>query len=180
MKPPKRPTPPSNRDDDLKDQVINTLEIRPEIIQDEFCKVPAAIATWAERHANAIGQSLRAEENRKQMEAALYLEFREEARSGGTKKTEAEIDASVRTDARFVASKRTEIEAEIYRVKMKGMADAVFAKKDMLVSLGAHIRQEMGGHPRINKPDFDEDPNAGLGEDEGGEEPTPNDDEIPV
>ena len=44
-----------------------------------------------------------------------------------------------------------EVRAEVERVRVKGVCDAIIAKREALISLGAHVRKEMEHDPRTRE-----------------------------
>jgi hypothetical protein len=110
-----------------------SVEIVPEAIREEFVRVPSDMAFWGERYAEAVRAYLVAEQNRKATHARLRLTIRSVAAAGGTKMTEAEAEAA--------------------KLAAKTRFDAVAAKRDMCMSLGAHIRSEMSPH-QIRRNDY--------------------------
>lgn len=120
-----------------------SVEILPEAIREEFVRIPADLAYWGGRYADAIKDFLVAEQQRKTAYAHARLNHRAAAAAGGKKLTEADVDALVETDHACGQAKLLEIEMEAAKVSAKIKLDAVSAKKDMVMSLGAYIRAEM-------------------------------------
>lgn len=128
----------------LKDCVT----IEPLAIQEEYVRIPADMAFWGQRFADTQKAFQLAEQEKKRVRAALYILHRERLTNEG-KVTEGMIDAHVETDEDYQAVVANLITAEWAMAKTKAARDAVGTKKDMLVSLGAHVRQEMEGDPVI-------------------------------
>lgn len=121
----------------------NAVEIIPEAIREEFVRVPADLAYFGARYADAVKAYLMAEHDRKSMAAQVRLRVRATAQAAGTKITEADIEATVEQTPEYRAVKLAEIEAEAAKLAAKVKLDAVSAKRDMVMSLGAYIRAEM-------------------------------------
>ena len=60
-----------------------------------------------------------------------------------------QVEAEAVNDPKYVEAKRNEVYLEAETKRLVGMVDAVRTKRDMLVSLGAHIRAEMEHEPLI-------------------------------
>lgn len=120
-----------------------SVEIIPEAIREEFVRLPADMAFWGERYAEAVKAYLVAEHECKVVRAQVRLATRELGSLDGRKLTEADVDAKVETDERYRQAKLAEIEAEAAKLAAKVKLDAVATKRDMCISLGAHIRAEM-------------------------------------
>lgn len=118
-----------------------SVDITPEAIQEEFIRVPADMAYWGAKYAEASRAYLIAEQAVKECKARLRLAIRETAT---TKLTVDDVDARVEGSAEYQTTKMAEIEAEAAKLAAKARLDAVIAKRDMVMSLGAHIRAEMG------------------------------------
>lgn len=138
-----------NTDEFLKDSVqIDTLQL-----QEEYTELPAQLAYWNEQYAKALREYLHAKIARVRLHAKLYFEKRA-ALSG--KVTEASVDAAIETDPRYCNSRDEEADAEAEATRLRGVVESVRTKKDMLVSLGAHIRAEMVGDPSVRRRHRDE------------------------
>lgn len=83
-----------------------------------------------------------AKANRELEYAEADLAIREDYAKSGQKSTEALIKSEVTVDERYVKSGEIELQAaERYRL-LRGLADAMRQRGDMLISLGANLRQE--------------------------------------
>ncbi len=120
------------------------VDIIPEAIKEEFTRTPADLAFFGERYADAVKDLLRAEHQRRLIQAKVHLTIREAARAGGSKLTVDDLNASVELDPVYQDAKLAEIEAEAVKVMARIRLDAVTAKLNMCVSLGAHMRAELG------------------------------------
>ncbi len=117
------------------------VAITPEAIAEEFTRIPSDLAFWGERFAESSRTYLLAEQAVKECRSRLRLAIRETA---AVKMTVDAVEAEVEGRAEYQSLKLAEIESEAAKMMSKARLDALIAKKDMLVSLGAHIRAEMG------------------------------------
>lgn len=117
--------------------------ILPEAIKEEFTRAPADVAYWGERYAEAVKAFMEAEQERKRVYAYTHVTLKSVAYATGTKITVDDLNAQVELDPQYQAAKMFEIEREAAKLAAKVRFDAVLTKRDMLVSLGAHIRAEV-------------------------------------
>lgn len=128
------------------------VAIFPEQLQEEFVRLPADLAYWSEQHASAYRYSLDRELYRKTLYGKLYHEYLAKLAMGrpGTRgPTVGEVEAAIAQDPSFIAAKAEENEADSARVRLLGVVEAIRAKREMIVSLGAHIRAEMQHDPLL-------------------------------
>lgn len=128
----------------LKDSVL----IDPLCITDEYVRLPSDLAYWNQRHSDALKAHLRAKIELDRVEAMVYLEKREGG-VDGKRLTVDGVNAAVAVDPRVLSAREAAVLAEVEKSRLHGVVSAVGAKKDMLVSLGAHVRQEMDGDPVV-------------------------------
>ena len=139
-------------DIDVDDYLAKAVDIEPLAIQEEYVRLPADLAYWNQKYSEAYSSWLGQKLHRKRMVAMLTLEHRERLLSlDGKKATVDAIRASVEDDERLMRVEEMEIALEVEKIRLWGVLDAVRAKREMLVSLGAHIRAEMQGDPRVNR-----------------------------
>jgi hypothetical protein len=117
--------------------------IDPVLIRQEYIKLPADLAIANARFAAAYAEYLHADTACERVKARLSIEWRETLNDMGMKATVGMVDEKVITDDRYIRVQDHRDIAEIDKVKARGVVDALIAKKDMLVSLGAHIRAEL-------------------------------------
>lgn len=136
--------PTSAPPDDLDTYEAQSIHIDEDNIRSEFTRVSSDVAFWGKRFARAHRAWLAAKRSRDEVRAMVYLEMRETLESLESKKpTEATINARVETDQRVREAEAHVIECEYERETAKSTCNAVIAKRDMLISLGAVIRSEM-------------------------------------
>jgi hypothetical protein len=140
-------------DIDVDEYLATTVSIEPLALEEEFIKMPADLAYWNERYAEAVRGFLTAKIGRERIEARLHIEIRETLAAKGDKKgpTIADIEAGVSTHPEMIAARDAEIMAEVEKVRLAGVIDAVRAKRDMLVQLGARARIELENDPVIRE-----------------------------
>lgn len=140
------------RDRDIEQYLAESVVIDPLALQEEFVRMPSDIAYWNERYSDAYRASLLAKAELERAEAILTIQTREELiLNGNARPTELVVTSTVTNDARYQAARGTYVEAEVERVRVNGILDALRTKREMLVSLGAHIRAEMRGEPTIRE-----------------------------
>lgn len=166
-------------DMDVDDYLYSTVNLEPLAIEEEFVRLPADLAYWNMRYAKALEALLRAKRDRDLLERRHYMEGREilmgKAREaadtaaseaadmveGGKKKasvkvsvkapTVGDIESYATTHPEVLAAREAEIVAEVEKVKLQGIVDAVRAKKDMLIQVGARQRTEMESDPSLRE-----------------------------
>lgn len=142
--------------EDLEEYRRACVRIEPMAIQDEFIRVPADLAYWSESHSNLYREWQLAKFSREQEWGAAMARARASLSSekqGGRGPTVDQVEAEAVNDPKYVEAKRNEVYLEAETKRLVGMVDAVRTKRDMLVSLGAHIRAEMEHEPLIKEPD---------------------------
>lgn len=130
-------------DQDERDAVA----INPGMVRDEFIEFPSQLSAFGSRYADAISDAAAKAERLEDVEADVYMELR----ANKTKdQSEAMLQAMVRRDPRVRVARDLAAQAEAHKVKFKHkVMDPLYAKKEMLISLGAHQRAELAGDPMI-------------------------------
>lgn len=128
------------------DPIADFLRVDDEALNEEYVRLPAELAVCGVRYADAQRSHAFAEVARKRTEARLRLQIVAEATGadGKCKKTVGTIDAEVLMDPGYEEAMCLEIESEATKDRARAYRDGVAAKRDMLVTLGAHARQERG------------------------------------
>jgi hypothetical protein len=85
------------------------------------------------------------------MHARLYVRRREQLVMEGDKVTEALLAETVACDPKYDLVVAEAIEAERAWLQIRGVVRAIEEKGRMLMSLGAHIREEMKGDPSVRR-----------------------------
>ena len=131
--------------------VRSATSINPLGIHDEYVTLPAHMAYWSARHADAVELRLKAEANAEQIEAVLYVSIKKQSTWDGLKMTEKLADSFVKMDRKWREAQDAVAEARGNEKRLAAIVAACEAKANMLVSLGATIRKEMEGLPQLRK-----------------------------
>lgn len=135
--------------DELEQRVRECTDIFPEAIQEEYVRLPSDLAYWNKQYAEAQRVELKAKARAKRARADAQLRIRQEAADDGRKMTDKIAEAETEIDADVAEAEDFYADAVADRSRLYGVVDAVRAKKDMLVSLGAHVRAELEGDPSL-------------------------------
>lgn len=128
------------------------IDIFPEQLQEEFVRTPADMAYWGREFADAARARDMSKLLTKRVRAQVEKAVRAAPRAAGEKApTEATVAAAVETDAGVIAAEEAEADAEYQVAVIKGTLDAIRAKRDMLIQLGAQQRLEMESDPLIRQ-----------------------------
>jgi hypothetical protein len=133
----------------LDSYVTDAVTIEPLALEEEFVRMPADLAYWNNQYANALRTYQLAKRAVEQLNALLTIEHRERLNRVVNRVTEAMIDSAVQIDERMDEAKEALIHAEVDKVRIAGVCEAVRTKRDMLISIGAHVRAEMARDPVI-------------------------------
>lgn len=143
------------RDEELDDGV--DFSIDPENVKDEYTRIPSFIATLNGVYAQSLRIAIMAKLNRDK----VYAQIAQDIVADSEKKpAEATIKQMVMLDERYTRAVEQYAVAEERKALAFGRAQAMIAKKEMVVSLGAHVRKELDGIPGgadENDEDRDED-----------------------
>ena len=112
-------------------------------LQEECQRIAADYAYWSEKCAKAQQTYLLRKMERQRMWAQTKIELRETLTMQGERVTEARLDTEIEVNDEYCAAKEMEVISEVEYVKLKGYLEAIKTKREMLISLGAHLRQEM-------------------------------------
>ena len=136
-------------DTDLGEYLRECTQIDDLALDGEFIRVPADLAYWSARYAEAHRAHLLAKHEVDTTHARLHLSIKAEADLNKTKMTVADLDAAVKSHPDYLAAVLDVIDADADRLRLRGSLEAVAAKKDMIQSLGAKLRAEMGADPMV-------------------------------
>lgn len=139
-----RPANTVNKDAFLRECV----EIDPAQLNDEFIRIPGDLAYWSNAYAAASRDAAVAKLDYERAWAQLYLTLKAE-NAGNKGATVDWLKAACDNDPDVYDAQLLMIEKEAEKVRLRGMVDAVIAKKDMVQSLGAKLREEMRGDPTL-------------------------------
>lgn len=160
---------PSRSQEETEKELARQVRISedPEIIKIDYREVSPALARWNTRlveAAKALKLAELEEEaavDRAKLDAEIVEEgLRVEIRGQPGKLALDMVAAKIALDPRYrkarenVISVRLEhgkrvVEAEAVKRRAAGMVEAIQSKKEMLISLGAHLRLEMQREPLI-------------------------------
>lgn len=144
----------------LQDAAIATIDdeylrecvrINPEDIQGEYLRIPADLAYWNAQYAAALRDFLTAEIDVKVTKGRAYAAVREAIVMKGGKPTEEQTKALVESNEDYIAQQYAAVDAEVRKNELYGKLDSIRSKKEMLISLGAHLRAEMEGDPSLRE-----------------------------
>lgn len=136
------------RDLEIDDYLKQCIELEPEVITEEMSRISADYAYWNEKYAMANRVQLEAEFHEKKTKAQLYLKHRE-PETGKKAPTVDAIDAMVTVDPLFEEAHMKLIAAQAEASYLKGVLETLRTKREMLISVGAHKRQEEKGDVRM-------------------------------
>lgn len=133
----RQPVPETDR------EIARATSIEPTAIQEEYSAVPADVYRWASAVAERDEVLDYAERDLKSYEARRAVEIVDAVKAEEKVPGEAKITAAIRRESGWV--KAVELVAKARRGKADALAvlEAVRAKKEMLISLGATQRLEL-------------------------------------
>jgi hypothetical protein len=134
----------SNPNDPTEFEIARATRIDPKRLDDEFCRLPADLAYWNARYADAQEELLNVRRNLEKLEAMLRREYR----GSLIKPTEAAIGDAVAVDERYIVLREREDAAEVAKTRLTGVTEALRAKREMLISIGANARAEFKSYGR--------------------------------
>lgn len=135
---------------DPKQYEVECTRIDDFDLQGEYVRVSADLAYWNSRYADAYKTWRESSLTLEQMTASLSMVIRDQLTSQNKGRvTVAEVEQWLLATPDYQRLKQSEIDAEYEKVRLNGVVDAIRTKKEMLISLGAHLRAEMGNDPAI-------------------------------
>lgn len=137
--------------DEMDAYLRECLHINPEDIQAEFVRIPGDLAYWNSRFASAMRAHLHSKLDEKVLKANLEPAVRVALQAAGAKITEGMVTAGIESDDSYIEAQRRTIDCEVEKNECYGRLDAIRSKKEMLISLGAHLRLEMASDPLIRE-----------------------------
>jgi hypothetical protein len=133
---------------DVDDYLKQCVQLEPEALSEEFGRISADYAYWNEKYANANKAHLMAEWEEEKTEARLRLKFKE-PEAGKKPPTEGTVDAAVKLAPEYEAVHLVTLTHQAERDYLKGVLETLRTKREMAISMGAHLRQEAKGDLRI-------------------------------
>jgi hypothetical protein len=134
-----------------EDQYLDDCtQIEPMALQEEFVRLPGDMAYWASRYATVYKLYLDAKLVRERVTAELKEQHRNRLTLNSKGRvTVDEVESAVLMDANYLEAKSSENALESEKVRLNLIVDALRAKRDMLISIGAHQRAEMQHDPVV-------------------------------
>lgn len=136
-------------DIEVEDYLYECVTLDPLFVNEEFTRISHDLAYWNERYSRAYRAWLVAKINEKRTFAFADQRIRAGYKDDLTKATEPMIAADVAVDDGVYNAQLATMEAEVEKLRIYGVIDALRAKRDALTSIGAHVRAEMAGDPAI-------------------------------
>jgi hypothetical protein len=137
-------------DIEVDDYLKQCVDLVPEAISEEYSRLSPDYAYWNEKMKGVVSRLLHAEFDEKQTEARLYLKYKEPG-DGKKSPTEKAVDSAVLLDPIFQESHLKTLELTAERDYLKGVLKNLSLKAEMLVSMGATLRQEIQGDLRMRE-----------------------------
>lgn len=116
-------------------------------IEEEFIRLPGDLASLSELHVEAAESAEYADLALEILEARATAEIREHAKLMGDNATVNFLSSKLKLRPDWQSAKRESIARRAEEARAKAMVNAVIAKREMLISLGAHIRAQLMGDP---------------------------------
>jgi hypothetical protein len=137
---------------EVEKYLSDCVRIEPMALEEEYVRLPGDLAYWNAEYASAYRRWLEAKIACDAGEGQAAFEWRNQLELDSKGRvTAAEVESRVRVDTEVLRLRRAEAEAEADKVRLYGVLDAIRSKRDMLISLGAHIRQEMENDPMVRQ-----------------------------
>lgn len=135
--------------DGVDDFLLDCVQIEPEALQEEFIRIPADLAYWNAKYTTAYKALTFAKIAMERTAARITLEIRAVHADDKPKITEGFVEAKLLNMMAYQTMQEAHAEAEVEKVRLHGVLEAIRAKRDMIISIGAHVRAEMGGDPVV-------------------------------
>ncbi len=133
-------------DEEFEDLLVASVTIDEHDLAREYYRVATDTAYWCRRLAQLEGDYLRSKTALRQAQAEGFLFASSELTVAGKKPTQAYLEAYVETMASVKRAHDVYAQVTQDRKEAQGYVDAVAAKRDMLIQVGATRRQEMKSH----------------------------------
>lgn len=127
------------------------LDFNETNISTAMMKQASLFAHYATLAHQAQFQADRADQQVDLVEAKLYQQYRDSFATAGEKPTEAMIRASITKDDRYQKALLRKSEAKAIADMVKAAADSFRHRRDMLIQVGADLRQEILGGVRTKE-----------------------------
>lgn len=152
----------TDREVDPDKYLQECMQIESCAIEEEFIRLPGDLSYWNARYAEVYRHWREMQLAREQISHLLWSEHQTKLLAEAATKTPSgtsknvrvlkdEIVSAVERDPDFTKARKREIAAESEKIRLHGVMEAIRAKKEMLISLGAHMRLEMSNDPAIRR-----------------------------
>lgn len=128
-----------------------SLDVSPENIQSEYTRIMNEFGYYLSVATEAHRDYLMAKASLENFRAKLFASTKRKLEDDGEKSGDKLVEQMVRADSRLEAKVQDVIEAQISREQTHNACTILSTKRDMLISLGAHVRTEMGGIPTLRE-----------------------------
>jgi hypothetical protein len=115
-------------------------------VEKEYVRISSDLAYWGQKYVDAHQVYLMAKLTVEETRSRLYLIAREKGKEGKAP-SEATLTALVDSDESMHQVRLELVIAEVKRAKLHQVCEAIRAKKDLVVQLGASLRAQMQGDP---------------------------------
>jgi len=123
------------------------LSIDRSDLSGEFERHAQAFNVYATSYELCLDYETRLKSELERLYAVLDVASRSEMENAKVKVTEKKVENMVITSAEYVKKQSLYFDACLQTKLMKATRDAMMAKKDCLISLGANIRAELASEP---------------------------------
>ena len=123
--------------------LAQSVTVEPLQLEEEFVRLPADLAYWHARAADALREYQMSKLEQDKTEANLRIVVREHIIATGGKPTESQVESGVMLRPEYSEARARTIEAEVDYQRLRGVCEAVRVKRDALVALGQQARAEM-------------------------------------
>lgn len=131
--------------------IESAVTVNDNDISGEYMRVPGDLAYFVKKYAEAEYAYLAAKAEVDRQKGGAYERARKDLEEDPDvkKATEKMVEARAANDALLVGALEDLAFASSQRKLFDGYVDAVKTKRDMLISLGAHMRKERDAEPMI-------------------------------
>lgn len=134
-------------DEEFDDLLVESVTIDDENLSREFSRLAADMAYWCRRLAQLESALVRVKYAVKKAEAEAYVFSNDHVRTAeGKKPSIPYVEACVAQNAAVEEAYEELARVTEARTEAKGYVEAIGAKRDMLVQMGADYRQEVKAH----------------------------------
>ena len=133
------------------EKIINPKDIQLDTsidadnLNEEFVTISGKFAYYSTRQAMSAKQELRAKQNLELVFAMCDRQIRDDAEASKTKMTETAVKNAVLMDEKYQEAQASYNDAVLINQLAKGAVEAMRAKREALIQLGATHREEMKG-----------------------------------